>query len=118
MKRDRKKTTHTQGVVAQISWVPVLDNGYSGFYAEGSTNAYIRFSQTVNLTTESNGLLPSLAIKFLRTGDMSVNLFAMPSFKETDSWDFFDNTMMSRLAPFVPADDEGNQNDQELIDTI
>ena len=42
----------------------------------------------------------------------------MPSFKETDSWDFFENTMMSRLAAFVPADDEGNLNDQVLIDTI
>lgn len=112
MKRNRLKTTHTQGVVAQISWVPVSDNGYTGFYADGSTNAYIRFSQTLNLTSASSGLLPALAIKFLRDGFVSENVFGMPSFKETDSWDFFENTMMSRLAAFVPADDEGNLNDQ------
>ena len=41
----------------------------------------------------------------------------MPSFKETDSWDFFGTNMKSRLDPFVPADENG-ENDQCLIDTI
>lgn len=41
----------------------------------------------------------------------------MPGFKETDSWDFFDNDMKNRLEPFVPADENG-ENDQVLIDTI
>lgn len=66
---------------------------------------------------DSEGLLPSLAIKFLRDGKKSQNIFGMPSFKETDSWDFFENTMRSRVDPFVPADENG-ENDQCLVDTI
>ena len=41
----------------------------------------------------------------------------MPSFKETDSWDFFESPMRSRVDPFEPADANG-ENDQCLVDTI
>ena len=40
----------------------------------------------------------------------------MPSFKETDSWDFFENTMRNRVDHFKPADENG-ENDQLAIDT-
>ena len=66
MKRNRLKITHTQGLVGQINWVPVAGNGYTGFYEEGFANGIIRFSQTLPLTSESGGLLPSVAIKALR----------------------------------------------------
>lgn len=120
MKRNRLKTSHTQGVVAKASWLPVeniADIGYTGFYASESYHNIIRFSQTTNLHENSQGLLPSFALKFLIDGQKSQNIFGMPSFKETTSWDFFDADMMNRLEPFVPAD-ESNRNDQDLIDTI
>ena len=66
MQKNRLKTTHTQGLVAKVSWVPVQGNGYTGFYASQSDHNIIRFSQTTNLIDEvSQGLLPSLALKFL-----------------------------------------------------
>lgn len=117
----RLKTTHTQGMVAKASWVPMNQENwpqaYTGYYATESHDNIIRFSQTINLTEISGGLLPSLAMKFLIDGTYSQNIFGMPSFHETSSWDFFDTNMKSRLDHFVPADENGN-NDQYLIDTI
>ena len=52
MQRGRLKTTHTQGLVAKVSWVPVQGNGYTGFYASQSDHNIIRFSQTTNLIDE------------------------------------------------------------------
>jgi len=113
--------THTQGLIAKAKWVPTNQENwpeqYTGFYADESDQNLIRFSQTTNLTQLSGGLLPSFAFKFLIDGHKSQNIFGMPSFKETDSWDFFENTMKTRLEHFVPADDNG-VNDQYLIDTI
>lgn len=50
----RKKTTHTQGLVAKIEWKPVIENGetrFSGIYGEGTQTAIIRLSETKNLTS-------------------------------------------------------------------
>jgi len=99
MQFNRKKSTHTQGVVAQVEWKAVPNN-YSGIYSTGSTEVLIRLSQTTNLTADCKGLFPSLALKFLRDGDESENLFAMPNFTGTESWDFFEHTMRNRVEPF------------------
>ena len=106
MRQKRLKVAHTQGVVAKCRWEPIQTEwGYTGFYGDGTDNALIRFSQTSMITEDSPGLLPSLAIKALRTGHRSQNLLAMPSFKETDSWDFFEYTMKNRVEPFDPVED-------------
>ena len=81
--RDRLKTTHVQGVVAKVEWRPVSnDQGitFSGMYEQGSHHAIMRLSQTRNLSDESEGLLPSMALKFLIDYKKSENLFAMPNF--------------------------------------
>jgi len=45
MKRNRLKTTHTQGVVAKIKWEVVEnDMGYTGLYKDGSETAIMRLS--------------------------------------------------------------------------
>jgi len=56
----------------------------------------MRLSQTTNLTELSPGLFPSMALKFLRDNDESRNLFAMPNFVGTDSWDFFRHPLKNR----------------------
>ena len=33
IKRNRPKTTHTQGLVAKVSWIPTSNNTYTGMYA-------------------------------------------------------------------------------------
>lgn len=64
------------------------------------------------MTEDSKGLLPSVALKFLIDGIKAENLFGMPSFHETTSWDFFDTDLKSRVKPFQ------KETDQCLIDTI
>ena len=54
------------------------------------------------LTESSPGLFPSMALKFLRDGDEARNLFAMPNFTGTDSWDFFRHPLKNRHMPFDP----------------
>ena len=108
----RKKSTHTQGLVAKIAWKPVKDpdtgeTRFSGIYHEGTETAVIRLSESRNLTEKSKGLLPSFAIKFLLDYSKSENLFGMPNFtgmykdKETDqeypSWDFFRGIFKNRV---------------------
>ena len=69
MRNNKLKTTHTQGVVAKVRWEVVDNNmGYTGIYASGSETAIIRLSQTTILTQHSEGLFPSMAIKFLIDG--------------------------------------------------
>ena len=101
MGKTRLKTTHTQGVVAQVAWKPVEnDEKYTGIYETGSESVLLRLSQVSNLTTDSPGLFPSLALKFLRDGEEAENLFAMPNFTGTDSWDFFKHPLRNRVEPF------------------
>jgi hypothetical protein len=104
MKRRIKKTTHTQGVVAHIAWESTGDHPYTGMYASGTDHAVLRFSETTNLHENSTGLLPSMAIKFLRDGVKSDNLFAMPQFTSTDSWNFFKMPMRNRVQGFTMED--------------
>lgn len=120
MLSSRRKLAHTQGVVAQFSWIPIENARvqYTGFYGQKTKGNVLRFSQTSNLTEADTGLLPSVAMKFLIDGTYSQNIFGMPSFKSTNNWNFFGQNMKSRLEHFVPMDDEGDMNDQLAIDTL
>ena len=97
MKRNRLKITHRQGLVAPIRWESTGDHNYTGFYADGFTEGYLRFSQTLPLMDDSTGLLPAVAVKALRTGARSQNVFGMPSFHPTASWNFFDTDLINRV---------------------
>ena len=89
MQKWRLKTTHTQGVVAQVDYIPITGQPFSGIYAQGSDTAVLRLSQTSNLIESSKGLFPSVALKFLIDGRHSTNIFGVPNFTGTESWDFF-----------------------------
>ena len=79
-----------------------MNPAYSGIYEHGSDHAILRLSETNNLTEESDGLLPSMALKLLIDGRKSENLFGMPNMTgiyengET-SWDFFHAPYKSRV---------------------
>ena len=69
MNWNRKKTSHTKGVVGKVKWVAVKnEGGYTGIFKTGTDHAIIRLSETVNQTPDSSGLMPSMAIKFLIDG--------------------------------------------------
>ena len=87
--------------MAKVQW-KVVDPAFSGIYEHGSDHAILRLSETFNLTEESDGLLPSMALKILFDGRKSENLFGMPNMTgiyedgET-SWDFFHAPYKSRV---------------------
>ena len=101
MQRARVKTTHTHGVVAKVKWVPYEnDEDYTGIYEDGSDHVLLRFSETANLTSESNGLHPAVALKFLRDGTFAENIVATPNLTGSSSWNFFHEPMKTRVEPF------------------
>ena len=97
MNFNREKTTHTQGLVAQVEWLPVANNGYSGVFDEGSKTVVMRLSESMNLFEGAKGHSPSVAFKFLINGEESVNIFGMNSFRESTSWNFFEHSMTNRV---------------------
>ena len=66
----------------------------------GVDSALIRLSESNFAMNEASGLTPSFAIKFLRDGIESVNLFGAASLEATDSWNFFENDFSNRLGLF------------------
>ena len=101
MKRKHLKVTHTQGLVARVKYTPIEGQEYTGMFAETSENVLLRFSETTNLVDSSTGLLPSLALKWLVDGRRSSNVFGMPSFNASSSWNFFNEPMRNRVEPFT-----------------
>ena len=76
IKKNRLKVFHTQGVVAKVKYVPEPNNGLSGMLGVESDTVLLRFSESGNLHEESEGLTPSVALKFLRDGTKSANIVA------------------------------------------
>jgi len=78
----RYKTTHGQGNVGKVAWVPLsdVDHEYTGLYKSGGDTGYIRTSLigSVNPAPEPGHpyMLPSIALKFLRDGIDSTNTVA------------------------------------------
>ncbi len=101
---NRNKTTHTQGLVAKVEWIPVEGNGFSGIYETGSDHVIMRLSERNYLHKHSKGLSPSAAFKFLTDGDQSLNVFAMSSFFENESWNFFEKPIGNRVSPITEED--------------
>ena len=61
-------------------------------------------SETDIVTDNSIRANPSIALKFLRDGRKSANVFGMVSFEGTNTWDFFANDFRTQL----PVFSEGN----------
>ena len=99
--KNRPKTVHTQGLVAHVEW-EVADNdlGYTALFDEGSDTVVMRISETNNLFDDSDGLTPSIGLKFLIDGQESYNIVAMESFVASGDWNFFDPNLTNRLKPF------------------
>jgi len=109
-----KKLSHSQGVVAKVSWEPIGNaNGYTGIMGTGSENILMRLSETSMLHEESSGLQPSAAFKFLRDGTFSDNIVAMPSFEGSDSWNFLENPMLTRVDAFLTIHNEDGTSTQD-----
>ena len=96
----RTKGIHRQGTIGHVNWVSTGDHPYTGIFADGATEAFLRYSQTNNLYEGSSGLQPSLALKVLLDGKNSINIVALSDKIASDSWNFFEKPMSNRMHAF------------------
>ena len=61
----------------------------------------MRLSERNYLHNYSKGLTPSAAFKFLIDHEQSLNVFAMSSFQENESWNFFEKPIGNRIDPIT-----------------
>jgi hypothetical protein len=100
----RPKLVHSVGVVAQARLV-ITNNTqkYTGIFESGCKHALVRMS----LATKPNkiGITPGLALKFLRTGQHSANMFALYSTSPQTGFNFFAHDLTNHIPePFHGAD--------------
>lgn len=100
--KDRPKVNHATGVVAKVRWKPMAPSVYTGMFGSEST-ALLRMSEANFDLPETQGLTPSLAIKFTRDGIRSVNLLANVSFEPKPSFNFFANDFRINIPLFTDA---------------
>jgi len=99
----RQKLVHSVGVVADAQWTVVSNNlGYTGIFASGCTDMYVRLSLATAPTNASMGFVPGLAIKCLRTNVPSGNMFAMFSLQGQDSYNFFKHDLTNHPPDISP----------------
>jgi len=94
----RKKLIHSVGAVVETRYVS-LNSTYSGLYGSGCSNALLRFSIAVQAKTtgEEDAFTPGIAIKFLRSGVPSANIFAMYSLMGQPGFNFFKHDLSSHV---------------------
>jgi len=101
----RPKLIHSVGVVAVSQWVPISNSmGYTGVFA-GCQNLLIRFSLAKAPNPPPRGYAPGIAVKCLRSGVKSANLFAMVSLEGQDSWNFFKHDLTNHVPDLGPNAD-------------
>lgn len=98
MKGSHKKVLHAQGVVGLVRWENLGDHPYTGLFSTGA-EGLIRFSESNFAVPEQDGLTPSFAMKFLRDGMESVNMFGATGngFEPTGSWNFFNSFFVNHI---------------------
>jgi len=83
----RPKLIHSVGVIARATWT-ARPSTFTGILGGGCKDVIFRFSlaRQADATTPYT---PGIALKCLRNGVPSANLFAMYSLNGQDSWNFF-----------------------------
>lgn len=88
MPNGRTKDIHTIGVVCQFDLDIAKDSPYTGLFAPGLQQGFIRMGSAVDQIA-NKGITPGLGIKFMRTGRHSGNYVALHSLELGQSWNFF-----------------------------
>ena len=83
-----KKYLHRRGSVAKVKFIPVENNGYSGYF-NGSDCGLLRLSLTYK-PTKKRSFAPGLALKIFRDGRPSANVSALYKLDgQGNDYDFF-----------------------------
>jgi len=104
----RPKLIHSVGPILDAVWSVIPNNlGYTGIFESGCDNLFIRLSCATQPVNGTGGYVPAIALKCLRSGVPSGNMFAMYSLQGQDSWNFFKHDLtnhvpdLSSNAPFI-----------------
>jgi len=99
----RVKLVHSVGVVADAQWTVVPNSlGYTGILGSGCKDLYVRLSLATAPTTDTNGYVPGLAVKCLRSNVPSGNMFAMYSLQGQNSYNFFKHDLTNHPPDISP----------------
>jgi len=93
----RPKLIHSVGVIAMANWVAQPGTPYTGVLGFGCKNLIIRLSLARQPDSTSTPYTLGIALKCLRDGVPSGNLFAMYSLQGQDSWNFFKHDLTNHV---------------------
>ena len=75
----------------------------------------MRISDVNFLYDGASGHTPSMALKFLIDGDESQNIFAQDHLLPSDSWNFFKQTIRSRIFRIGDVDENNLTETEEIV---
>jgi len=98
----RRKLIHAVGLMASAVWTPVSNSlGYTGIFASGSQQVIVRLSSGSQPATDgtNSGMIPAVALKFLRNGVLSGNIHALAAGPQA-SYNFFAHDFTNHVPDF------------------
>lgn len=96
----RTKAIHTVGTVAKVQWVSTDDHPYTGIF-RGSDTGFARFSVGSPVQNDPLPVVPSLAVKMMRDGVDSANIFGMHGFEGASGMNFFKHCWSNNVPTFT-----------------
>ena len=99
----RVKVVHSIGGVCQFT-LSIENSPYSGLLKDGQRTGIIRMGSARDVS-KGAGVKPGVALKFLRTGRLSANFFAMDSLEgiPNKNYNFFAVPLTTHIRPSTPA---------------
>ncbi|STX51037.1 Uncharacterised protein [Legionella busanensis] len=94
--KGRVKIIHANGSVAKIAFIPTPNHPFTGIYQQGAIGV-ARFSLAISPTDTT--YIPGMAIKFLVSGNPSLNLQVMNSLEgQQENWNYFAKEFTNHIA--------------------
>jgi len=92
-------------VFAKAEYVSTSNHNFTGIFAKGCKNTFIRFSVAKEVNTKGgpDAMTPGISLKFMRTNVPSANIFAMYSLVGQTSFNFFAHDLTTHV-PELPSD--------------
>lgn len=98
MPAGRVRTLHGVGAVCQFRLDIAPDSPYTGLFAPGPQDGFVRLAPAVKWKKDGAGYAPGLAMKFARTGIRSGNILALPNL-QVATFNFFKYNLSNHIAP-------------------
>jgi hypothetical protein len=97
----RPKVIHSVGLMADAQYVSVGNHNYTGIF-KGCDKVLLRLSVAKKPETKPPGVAPGIALKFIRDGVPSANVFAMYSLEGQTSFNLFEHDLTNHVPMLNP----------------